>query len=324
MDFEDLTRAIDKKLFASLTALKDESLSACFVVIAGKQTGAMYKLDKGEVLIGRGKEASIRIDDEGVSRLHAKIVRHPEGTVAIVDLKSTNGTFCNGERVDTHVLQDGDRIQIGTTTIIKFSLQDSLEEDFQRHQYESATRDPLTNCYNKSYFLERLPSEFAFAKRHDKPLSLAMLDIDRFKKINDSYGHLAGDFVLRKLGNMLQERLRADDFLARYGGEEFALIMRETPKRNALQTAERLRKLVATTLFKHEGNKIAVTVSIGVSTWPADRIDSSQALVKAADANLYAAKRKGRNKVVGQAEKKVSKVSEVPKVPKVGEAEKKK
>ena len=308
MDFEDQTRAIDKKLYASLTAHKGESRSACFVVIAGKQTGAMYKLEKGEVLIGRGKEASIRIDDEGVSRLHAKIVRHPEGTVAIVDLKSTNGTFCNGERVDTQVLQDGDRIQIGTTTIIKFSLQDTLEEDFQRHQYESATRDPLTNCYNKSYFLERLPGEFAFAKRHDKPLSLAMLDIDRFKKINDSYGHLAGDFVLRKLGNVLQERLRADDVLARYGGEEFALIMRESPKRNALQTAERIRKLVETTAFKHEGKKIAVTVSIGVAAWPADKIDSGQDLVKAADANLYTAKRKGRNKVVGQREKRVPKV----------------
>jgi two-component system cell cycle response regulator len=308
MDFEDETRAIDRKLFESLTLRRDESRSACFVVIAGKQTGAMYKLDEGEAMIGRAKNASIRIDDDGVSRLHAKIVRHPEGPVAIVDLKSTNGTFCNGERVDSHVLQDGDRIQIGTTTIIKFSLQDSLEEDFQRHQYESATRDPLTNCYNKSHFLERLPSEFAFAERHDKPLSLAMLDIDRFKKINDSYGHLAGDFVLRKLGTLLQERLRADDFLARYGGEEFALLMRETPKRSALQTAERLRKLVATTLFKHEGKKIAVTISIGVATWPTDRINSSQALVKAADANLYAAKRKGRNKVVGQGEKKGPKV----------------
>jgi len=99
MDFEDQTRAIDRKLFASLTAQKGESRSACFVVIAGKQTGAMYKLEKGEVLIGRGKEASIRIDDEGVSRLHAKIVRHPQGAVAIVDLRAPNGTFCNGERV---------------------------------------------------------------------------------------------------------------------------------------------------------------------------------------------------------------------------------
>ena len=309
MDFEDQTRAIDRKLFESMTLRKGESRSACFVVIAGKHTGAMYKLDKGEVLIGRGKEASIRIDDEGVSRLHAKIVRHPQGIVAIVDLKSTNGTFCNGERIDTHVLQDGDRIQIGTTTIIKFSLQDSLEEDFQRHQYESATRDPLTNCYNKSYFLERLPSEFAFAKRHDKPVSLAMMDIDRFKKINDSHGHLAGDFVLRKIGSMLQERLRADDFLARYGGEEFALIMRESPKQNALQTAERIRKLVETTPFRHEGKKIAVTISIGVATWPAEHIDSGQDLVKAADASLYSAKRRGRNKVVGQKEKRVSKVS---------------
>lgn len=298
MTFEDETSAIDRKLFGTLKLLKDKSRSAFFVVIAGKQTGAMYKLDVGETMIGRSRDASIKIDDEGVSRMHAKIVRHPEGTVAIVDLKSTNGTFCNGERVDTHVLQDGDKLQLGATTIIKFSLQDSLEEDFQRHQYESATRDPLTNCHNKSYFLKRLPSEFSFAKRHDKPLSLAMLDIDWFKKINDSYGHLAGDFVLRKLGYVLQQSLRADDFLARYGGDEFALIMRGSPNRNAVQTAERIRKLVEATTFKHQGKRIAVTVSIGVATWPADKIHSGRGLVKAADSNLYAAKRKGRNKVV--------------------------
>jgi diguanylate cyclase (GGDEF)-like protein len=309
MDFEDQTRAIDRKLFDSLTLRKGESRSACFVVIAGKQAGAMYKIEEAEVLIGRSRDASIRIDDEGVSRRHAKIVRQPDGTVAIVDLNSTNGTFCNGERVDKHVLQDGDKIQIGMTTIIKFSLQDSLEEDFQRHQYESATLDPLTNCYNKSYFLERLPSEFALAKHRRKPLSLAMVDIDRFKKINDSYGHLAGDFVLREVGKLLQEGLRADDFLTRYGGEEFALIMRGISKRNALQTAERLRKLVETTTFKHEDRKIGVTVSIGISTWPDDNIDSVRKLIKTADNNLYAAKRKGRNRVVGQGER-------VPKVEK--------
>jgi two-component system cell cycle response regulator len=304
MATEDETSAIDRKLYASLTLQKDDSRSACFVIIAGAQTGAVYKLDEDETIIGRSKDASIRIEDESVSRLHAKIIRQPDGTVAIMDLNSTNGTFCNGERVDKHVLQDGDKIRIGMTTIIKFSYQDSLEEDFQRHQYESATRDPLTSCYNKSTFLERLPSEFAFAKHRRKPMSLAMLDIDRFKKINDSYGHLAGDFVLRKLGNVLKQGLRADDFLARYGGEEFALIMREVSKRNALQTAERLRKLVETTTFKHEGKKMTVTVSIGVATWPDDRCDSIQNLVKAADKYLYSAKRKGRNRVVGQEEKK--------------------
>jgi two-component system cell cycle response regulator len=308
MATEDETSAIDRKLFASLTLQRDESRSACFVIIAGTQTGAMYRLDEGETIIGRSKDASIKIDDESVSRRHAKIIRQPDGSVAIMDLNSTNGTFCNGKRVDKRVLQDGDKIRIGTTTIIKFSYQDSLEEDFQRHQYESATRDPLTSCYNKSTFLERLPSEFAFAKHRKKPLSLAMLDLDWFKKINDSYGHLAGDFVLRKLGNVLQHGLRADDFLARYGGEEFALIMREVSKRNALQTAERLRRLVESTTFKHEGKKMAVTVSIGVATWPDDRVDSVHNLVKAADKNLYTAKRKGRNRVVGQEEKSVPKV----------------
>jgi two-component system cell cycle response regulator len=114
-------------------------------------------------------------------------------------------TFCNGERVEARVLKDGDKIQIGTTTIIKFSFQDSLEEEFLRHQYDSATRDPLTHCYNKRFFLDRLPNELAFAKRHNKPLSLAMIDIDHFKKINDSYGHPAGDLVLRMLGSVLQK-----------------------------------------------------------------------------------------------------------------------
>ena len=296
MDSGEETRAIDKKQYASL---KQELRSACFVVIAGNQTGAMHKLEKDEALIGRSEDASLLINDDGVSRHHAKIVRRPDGTFAIVDLGSTNGTFCNGERVETRVLKDGDKLQIGTTTIIKFSFQDSLEEEFLRHQYDSATRDSLTHCYNKRFFLDRLPGELAFAKRHNKPLSLAMIDIDHFKKINDSYGHPAGDLVLRMLGSVLQKRLRAEDTFVRYGGEEFALIMRETPAPKALLAGERIRRMVAETVFVYEGKEIRATVSIGVATWPSEGIDSIEDLVKAADANLYKAKQGGRNRVAG-------------------------
>jgi two-component system cell cycle response regulator len=300
MESGEETRAIDRKNLAALKVQKEVSRSACFIVIAGKRTGAMYKLEAEEVIIGRSEDASFLVDDDGVSRQHAKIVRHPDGSVAIVDLNSTNGTFCNGVRVETRVLKDGDKIQIGTTTIIKFSFQDALEQEFQRQQYESATRDPLTHCYNKRFFLDRLPSELAFAKRHNKPLSLALMDIDHFKKINDSHGHLAGDLVLRSLGSVLEKRLRAEDIFVRYGGEEFALVMRETPLPNALLAAERVRGIAEKTVFVYEGKKLRITLSIGVAAGPAPGIDTVEDLLKAADKNLYKAKQTGRNKVVGQ------------------------
>lgn len=300
MDSADETRAIDKRALAAFRAQKQEARSACFVIIAGKHSGAMHKLDTDQAVLGRSDDATFLLDDEGVSRRHAKIVRQIDGSVAIVDLNSTNGTFCNGERIVRRVLKDGDKIQIGRTTIIKFSFQDSLEEEFQRHQYESATRDPLTQCYNKRFFLDRLPSELSFAKRHNKPLSLAFLDIDHFKKINDSHGHLAGDLVLRSLGSVLQKSLRAEDIFVRYGGEEFALIMRETPLRNALPAVERLRAIAESTLFAYEAKELRVTVSIGVATGPVPGIESMEDLIKAADGNLYKAKQRGRNKVVGE------------------------
>ena len=300
MESGEETKAIDKKNLAALKAQKEGSRSACFIVIAGKRSGAMYKLESREVIIGRSEDAAFLVDDDGVSRQHAKIVRQPDGSVAITDLNSTNGTFCNGLRVGTRVLKDGDKIQIGTTTIIKFSFQDALEEEFQRQQYESATRDLLTHCYNKRFFLDRLPGEMAFAKRHSKPLSLALMDIDHFKKINDSHGHLAGDLVLRSLGGVLEKRLRAEDIFVRYGGEEFALLMRETPLQNALLAAERVRGIAEKTVFIYEEKKLGITLSVGVATGPAPGIDSGEDLLKAADKNLYKAKQTGRNKVVGQ------------------------
>ncbi len=296
MEFEDKTSVIDARQLSKLAAPEAERRSACFIVIAGGQAGKMYKLDRDEMVIGRVPDAGIRIDDDGVSRRHAKIVRDADGHVRLVDLESTNGTFCNGEKVDARMLQDGDKIQIGTTTIIKFSFQDTLEEDFQRRQYESATRDSLTECFNKKYFLERLPSEFAFATRHNKALSLAMLDIDHFKKVNDTYGHLAGDYVLREVAKLMQVTVRADDVLARYGGEEFALIMRETGPDNAFIAVERIRRRIEAAAIEFEGTRIPVTVSAGVATWQGGRPDSSEALVAMADEFLYRAKRNGRNR----------------------------
>jgi diguanylate cyclase (GGDEF)-like protein len=297
MEFDEKTNVLSREQLAGLRQRPtDEPRAACFIVIAGSQAGRMYKLGRDEVVIGRGQDAAISIQDDGVSRRHASISRLDDGSVSITDLRSTNGTFCNGDRVERRLLQDGDKIQIGTTTILKFSFQDSVEEDFQRRQYESATRDALTECFNKKYFLERLPSELAFARRHNKALSLAIMDIDFFKKINDTHGHQAGDHVLKEVARIIRGSVRADDVVARFGGEEFALIMRETSRGKALVAAERIRKRIESTAFGFGDDRIPVTISIGVATWVDDEVATVEDFIRLADEFLYRAKRNGRNR----------------------------
>ena len=181
MEFDEATTLIQRPT-DGLETLR----TAYLIVIAGSEIGKMYKVSESEMVIGRSVNAAIRIVDEGVSRHHAQLLSSADGNISLLDLESTNGTFCNGDKVARQTLNDGDKIQIGTTTILKFSMQDTLDEDFQRSQYESATRDALTGCYNRKYFVDRIATELAFSRRHKKPLSLAILDVDHFKKFNDT------------------------------------------------------------------------------------------------------------------------------------------
>lgn len=295
MDFEDKTSVVET-LVLNTAPLSAGARAAYFVVIAGAEAGRMYRIDEADTMIGRAVEAGIRLIDDGVSRRHAKVQRVSDSQIAVIDLGSTNGTYVNGDRVDHQLLVDGDKIQIGTTTILKFSYQDSLEEDFLRRQYESATRDVLTECYNKKYFLDHMPTEFAFARRHRKPLSLALCDIDHFKQINDTHGHPCGDHILKSVADVMRQSVRTEDTLARWGGEEFALIMRDTRGEEAFIAAERIRRAIEATVFEVEGESIQVTMSVGVATW-SDGLDLSlEHLIQQADDLLYDAKRKGRNR----------------------------
>ncbi|MEM6533313.1 MAG: GGDEF domain-containing protein [Myxococcota bacterium] len=295
MDFEDKTTVVETTVISTTPQLTG-TRTAYFVVIAGAEAGRMYKVDADELLIGRAMEAGVRIVDDGVSRRHARVTRDGNGTITVIDLGSTNGTYVNGDRVQQQPLTDGDKIQIGTTTILKFSYQDSVEEDFLRRQYESATRDVLTECYNKKYFLDHMPTEFAFARRHRKPLSLALCDVDHFKRVNDTYGHPCGDYVLKAIADIMRKSVRTEDTLARWGGEEFALIMRDTRAEEAFIAAERIRRAIESTPIEFEGETLKVTVSLGVATWTEDMDMSLDQLVKQADDLLYDAKHKGRNR----------------------------
>jgi diguanylate cyclase (GGDEF)-like protein len=256
----------------------------------------MYKVDCDKTIIGRGQKAQVRLLDDGISREHAQVV--VEGNkIYLEDLGSTNGTFCNGLKVDRRELSDGDKILVGSTTILKFTYHDNLDEIFQKQMYESALRDGLTKAFNKKYFTDRLESELTFALRHESPLVLVMFDIDHFKKVNDTHGHQAGDLVLSELSTLLTGALRAEDVFARYGGEEFAVICRGTDLTQASIVGERMRKAVEKHRFVYEGTPIPVTISVGIAGLPDPAVKDATDLVARADKALYQSKHGGRNRV---------------------------
>ncbi len=270
------------------------------IVLAGHSVGKLFRLEPGELIIGRSTDSSIPLDDDGVSRQHARLVCTEEGIVTISDLGSTNGTWVEGRQVRFHTLEDGERIQIGGANILKYGVGDSLEEQFVSQLYESATRDGLTGAYNKRFFLERLREELAWHLRHEQPLSLIMLDIDHFKQVNDTWGHAIGDFILKHLSLFCMRHCRTEDVFARFGGEEFVLILRQTSTMSAVVMAERIRETVESLAFEYPGKdgvqKIKVTISGGIAEIGKD-IDTPTALIEKADAYLYEAKRSGRNRI---------------------------
>lgn len=270
----------------------------CLVVIYSSdehQIGKRYVLEDGPVLLGRGSDSHIVLENDSVSRRHARIEPR-SGKWYISDLESTNGTYVNDSVVHSHQLRRGDQVKIGDT-ILKYLSGSDVEAQYHETIYRMTICDGLTGINNKRYLLESMDREIPRARRHERPLSMMMFDIDHFKNINDTFGHLAGDHVLKELAGLVRARLRPDDVFARYGGEEFAVILPETTRDGAHQIAETIRALVEGHHFQFENESIPVTISLGVTQY----LDDFDALgfIKAADERLYEAKRGGRNRVCG-------------------------
>ncbi|MEG2941371.1 MAG: GGDEF domain-containing protein [Thermomonas sp.] len=275
--------------------LRPAPRSACVVVIHGEGLGRRADIDQAPVLVGRSQEADLVIAHKSVSREHCRIWRDPTG-YRIRDLGATNVTRVNETRIasDT-LLADGDQVTVGES-ILKFISQDSVEARYHEEIYQLATHDALTELYNRRHFIEMADKEIARSIRHARPLSLCIIDVDLFKPVNDRYGHISGDEVLRQIAQLLRRHARTDDLAARIGGEEFALLLSECDAEAARVFAERLREAVAAAVFSPGGEPQRITISIGIAALSLER-DDRPALMAAADTALYRAKSEGRNRV---------------------------
>jgi len=282
----------------SAEQLLDDTPRPSMVVLTGMDAGRIHRLDNGRNVIGRTMECGLFLSDESVSRRHAEVdIR--DGMALVRDMGSTNGTKINGVEIGkiAQRLQDGDQIQLSSTIVLKFTWQHPLEEALQRSLYHSAVRDGLTGLYNKRFLIERFEQEFAYATRHDRPLSVLVFDLDHFKAVNDNFGHAAGDAMLQAVANLVRESIRHEDVLGRFGGEEFVLLMRETLLETGIAVAERIRRDVACLVVPHEGQEVQVTTSIGVSSSTEHGVESAMDLFIRADRRLYEAKEAGRNRI---------------------------
>lgn len=277
-----------------------DDVPPAIVVLIGPPgyVGKQYPITANDIVIGRSVESQVYIDDKSLSRSHAKFAVN-NAEISIIDLGSTNKTIVNGQVVPplaSCLLKNNDQIKTGNV-IFKFLEKGNIESMTNAAMYERAQKDALTGAHSKGALIEKGPEAIKRAEVLSEPLSLVTFDIDHFKKINDTYGHPGGDYVLKELCRVVITKLiRANDFFARYGGEEFVLLLSGSPEKTAVEVGERIRQTIESHDFVFDGKKIAVTVSIGVATRKASEIEWTQ-IYERADKALYHSKQTGRNKL---------------------------
>jgi diguanylate cyclase (GGDEF)-like protein len=273
---------------------------ACLVNLhpPGPDIGRRIPLLEQEYIVGRDSEAGLVVSRSSVSRQHARVYADDDNGWWVEDMNSTNGTFVNETRVTRAIqLADADQVRFGDA-IYKFLAGSNIESAYHEAIHNMAIQDGMTGIHNKRYFMEFLEREIAVCTRHGHPLTLVMFDVDHFKKVNDSHGHLAGDAVLKDLAGRIRPRIRREDLFARYGGEEFACVLPSTALPGGIVFAEHLRTLIEERPTEFDTQYIPFTISLGVTTLHRETGVDPAALIKRADDNLYAAKRGGRNRVV--------------------------
>ncbi len=271
--------------------------------LSGDALGKELPILHHQVTIGRGEDSDILIADQSVSRKHVQITCRKlfkEGDsenvkVVLQDLGSKNGTLVNYRPVRTVVLKPGDKICLGRV-ILKFELKDVADQKLYDEIYRLATLDHLTGLLNKFAIIRFLSEELNKKLRYEGDLSVLIMDLDHFKSLNDTHGHLTGDRALQVAGAVVQRNLRLQDRAGRFGGEEFLIILPETGLRGAAASAERIRADLEKSVGDEIGIASPVTASFGIAADPQDGSDCGT-LLDHADKALCRAKAKGRNRV---------------------------
>ncbi len=289
----------------ALVKRQDRDLRPCLVFLNGDLLAVPIPLDRESVILGRALGADVRINDTKVSRQHAQIITvvDPEtknSSYHLVDLDSSNGTFINGHRTNEETLRNGDKITIGKH-ILRFELLDEIDREYQLQIRRLLAHDDLTGLLSSRSFFSELRREAARAKVEKRRFCVLMMDVDFFKLVNDTYGHLTGSKSLEEIGICISDTMRSGDVAARFGGEEFAAFLLDADLPQAIVAAERIRIAIEEYNFSviRKGKPSEthnITISIGISSFPDDSDDPIE-LVEMADSALYRAKSLGRNKV---------------------------
>ena len=283
---------------AALSSAEKEAQQkpAALLMVGGDLNGTLFDLVTPEVSVGRSADNTIPLDFQGISRYHFKLVASATGYV-LVDNGSKNGTYLNNKKTEVPTeLKKADIIKIGSMALKYLPKGDPERLTYDKLNKEANT-DKLTACYNKGYFNNALENEVKKSKVTGSPLSLVIFDLDYFKKLNDTYGHDAGDFVLKELAKIIRAYgVRELDIFARYGGEEFVILLPKTNLKQSFEIAERLRKLIENHQFIYDNKRLPVTASIGVADYRQGVLTGTD-LFKRSDSAVYKAKHGGRNQV---------------------------
>ncbi|MDY6844387.1 MAG: GGDEF domain-containing protein [Thermodesulfobacteriota bacterium] len=266
------------------------------IVFTGNEGWKRFRIGERKMKVGRSSHADIRIDDERISGIHCTI-DYRDGNMTIEDQNSTNGTYVDGKKIKKKAITIKSKLQIGQC-VMKIEYKDESEILFEDELFRKATTDAMTGISNRDYFMKRAKEEIIFAQRTEMPIGIVMVDIDFFKQVNDTFGHLAGDYVINQLSIIVNDEKRTEDLFGRYGGEEFILLLRGKLNRDgAISFCERIRNTIETYTFQFDNKKIPVTVSLGLCLRIGKDIESLDDLVYRADMALYQAKQNGRNRV---------------------------
>lgn len=280
-------------------------LRPALIFLSGDLLAVPIPLERGEVILGRAIESDVRINDTKVSRQHARITtlqtdETGETNYLLTDLNTKNGTYLNGQQIKQEFLQNGDKITIGNN-ILRFEMLDEIDREYQWQIRRLLSHDDLTGLLSSRSFFSELRREVSNSADCQREFCVLMMDIDYFKSVNDTYGHLTGSKTLEEIGHCITQILRSGDVAARFGGEEFAAFLLDADLAQGIIAAERIRQTIENQRFSvvKLGKAVkshSVTISIGIATFPTDSSDPIE-LVEMADSALYRAKREGRNRV---------------------------